>query len=184
MAGRKVKLTTKKTDRKYQRDRTKALQNHDQGLSNLQKTPPKELVGTSRTAYTKIVQQLNQDGFIKQLDIQIVVNLCRQIQVAHAAYDEIFVGKDGKEPEGIQTPIYKAVQGPDGEVKEHLFMGYKKNPAVTVLDSATAKIKSLSESLGMTPASRAALLDMTKTDDDDVVSIDDVMGRSKAANGW
>ena len=176
MAGRKAKLTVKKTDRKYQRDRTKALQKHDQGLQNLQATPPNGLVGVARDAYEKIVQQFNTDGYIKQLDIQIVVNLCRQIQVAHEAYIELFVGRKNHGPEGIQTPIYKAVQGPNGEVKEHLFMGYKKNPAVTVLDSATAKIKSLSEALGMTPASRATLLDMTKGDADDDVGVDDVMG--------
>lgn len=177
MAGRKAKLTTDKNDRKYQRDRTKTLQKHDKSLQNLQSTPPSDLVGVARDAYEKIVQQLNSDGYIKQLDIQIVVNLCRQIQVAHQAYIEIFVGQDNKGPEGIQNAIYKAVQGPDGQVKEHLFMGYKKNPAVTVLDSATAKIKSLSEALGMTPASRATLLDMTKGDADDDVGVDDVMGK-------
>lgn len=174
MAGRKSKVTTDKKDRKYQRDRTKKLQQHDAVMSPLQKTPPRELVGVARQAYTKIVNDLNASGVIKQIDINVVVALCKQIQINRSAYEHIYVGVNGSEPEGIQTPVYKAVQGPDGKVKEHLFMGYKKNPAVQTLDSSTAKIKSLCETLGMTPSSRASLLSMTSDDDDDATDISDV----------
>ena len=177
MAGRKAKVTNDDKDRKYQRDRTDNLKKHDADLQNLQTTAPRELVGVARTAYTKIVKDLNASGVIKQIDINVVVALCKQIQINRSAYQHIFVGVNGSEAEGIQTPIYKAVQGPDGKVQEHLFMGYKKNPAVQTLDSSTAKIKSLCETLGMTPASRASLLDMTKGDADDDVGVDDVMGK-------
>lgn len=179
MAGRKAKVTTDKKDRKYQRDRTAKLQKHDAVLSPLQKSPPRELVGVARTAYKKITTQLNEAGILKNIDLSIVVQLCKQIQLNRSAYEHIFVGVDGKQPEGIQTPIYKAVQGVDGEVKEHLFMGYKKNPAVQTMDSSTAKIKSLCETLGMTPSSRASLLSLATNDDDDGDSIADVMSNAK-----
>lgn len=174
VAGRKAKVTNDEKARKYQRERTETMQKHDQSLQNLQPTPPRELVGVARTAYTKIVNDLNASGVIKQIDINVVLALCKQIQINRSAYEHIFIGVNGSEPEGIQTPIYKAVQGPDGKVKEHLFMGYKKNPAVQTLDSSTAKIKSLCETLGMTPSSRASLLSITSTDDDDATDISDV----------
>ena len=172
MAGRKAKVTNDEKARKYQRERTETMKKHDASLQNLQPTPPRELVGVARQAYTRIVNDLNSSGVIKQIDINVVIALCKQIQINRSAYEHIFVGVNGSEAEGIQTPIYKPVQGPDGKVKEHLFMGYKKNPAVQTLDSSTAKIKSLCETLGMTP--RASLLSMTSTDDDDTTDISDV----------
>lgn len=180
MAGRKAKVTTDKSSRKYQRDRTKKLQQHDAVMSPLQKTPPRELVGVARTAYTRITTQLNQAGLLKSIDLSIVVQLCKQIQLNRSAYEHIYVGVDGNKPEGIQTPIYKAVQGPDGIVQEHLFMGYKKNPAVQTLDSSTAKIKSLCETLGMTPSSRASLLSLATDDDDKGESLSDVLSKNSA----
>lgn len=179
VAGRKAKITNDEKDRKYQRERTKNMQKHDASLQNLQPTPPRELVGVARQAYTKIVNDLNASGVIKQIDINVVVALCKQLQINRSAYEHIYVGVGSSGPEGIQTPIYKAVQGPDGEVKEHLFMGYRKNPAVQTLDSSTAKIKSLCETLGMTPTSRASLLDLTGSDDDSEVSIADVLKNAK-----
>ena len=178
MAGRKAKVTNDKKDRKYQRDRTKAMQKHDKALTNLQRTPPKELVGTARTAYTKIVDELNASGVIKQIDLNVVIALCKQIQINRSAYEHIYIGVEGDTPEGIQTPIYKPVQGPDGKVIEHTFLGYKKNPAVQTLDSSTAKIKSLCEALGMTPSSRASLLSMSN-DDDDSTNVSDLFKNAK-----
>ena len=183
MAGRKAKVTNNKSDRKYQRDRTANLQNHDKSLPGLQPTPPRELVGSARTVYKHLVKDLNTSGIIKNIDLNVVIQLCKQIQINRNAYDHIFVGVEGHDPEGIQTPLYKAVQGPDGEIKEHMFIGYKKNPAVQTLDSSTAKIKSLCETLGLTPSSRASLLAFAANDDDDSnVSIADVM--AKASTGF
>lgn len=179
MAGRKAKITTDKSDRKYQRERTKKLQKHDSSMALLPTSPPKALVGVAKEAYTKIATELNNSGVIKAIDINVVIALCKQIAINHSAYTHIFVGVGNSGPEGIQTPIYKAVQGPDGEVKEHLFMGYRKNPAVQTLDSSTAKIKSLCETLGMTPTSRASLLDLAGSDDDSEVSIADVLKNAK-----
>lgn len=175
MAGRKAKVTTDKKDRKYQRERTKNLQQHDATMAKLPLAPPPELVDVARDAYIKIAKDLNSQGLIKAIDSAVVIALCKQIQINRSAYEHLFVGIGNNGPEGIQTPVYKAVQGPDGTIKEHLFLGYKKNPAVQTLDSSTAKIKSLCETLGMTPSSRASLLDLTKPDSDDSQSIADVL---------
>lgn len=180
MAGRKAKVTTDKKDRKYQRERTKKMQQSDQVLKPLDPTPPPQLTGTAKDAYVKIVNDLNAQGIIKDIDSSVVIALCQQIQINRSAYLHIYVGIGGEDPEGIQTPIYKAVQGPDGKIQEHLFLGYKKNPAVATLDSSTAKIKSLCETLGMTPSSRASLLNIAKPDDDDGQSIADVLKQTKS----
>ena len=177
MAGRKPKLTTDKSDRKYQRDRTEQLQKHDKALPDLQPTPPADLKGVARTAYTKIVKQLNNQGFIKQLDLNLVVSLCREIQIARDAYKNIF---EGDPPKGTLLAKKKTLQGPGGKKVGEVITEYYQNPAVKTLESATRSIKSLSETLGMTPTSRASLLELTKTSDDDDVDISEVLSQNKA----
>lgn len=175
MPGRKSKITTDKSDRKYQRDRTKLLKDNDATLADLDPTPPTSLVGVAATAYTKIVNDLNAQDVIKEIDVNVVIALARQIQLADSAYKRIYIGVDGSEPEGIQQAVFKPVlQGGSGGVIEQQFLGFKKNPAVSTLDAATAKIKSLSETLGMTPSSRASLLSLSASDegdDDDIKKI-------------
>ena len=164
MAGRKMKLTTDKKDRADQRERTKALQKHDHTLADIPATPPSELKGYAQIAYTTIVKELNTAGLIKGIDRNIVIELCKQIQISRSAYDDIF---GGDEPMGTLIPIEKTLQGPYGKVIDVVVTGYRQNPSVKTLDSATAKIKSLSETLGMTPSSRASLLNMVTPDDEE-----------------
>lgn len=177
MAGRKTKLTTNAKDRKDQRERTKQLQKHDAVLDQLQVTPPAELLGVGRRAYSLIVKQLNKSNLIKQIDIHLVVELCKQIQISRTAYESIYKPDDKGHIEGIQTPIYKPVQDASGQILETVFTGYRRNPAVDTLDKATKNIRSLSSELGMSPSSRASLLDLIKSDDTDKVSAADIMGK-------
>ena len=146
-------------------------------MQKLQESPPKHLKGIARYCWTQIVPELNKQGWLKQSDKLIVEQLCTQVAIYREAYQHIFVGipnKEGKcKPEGIQTAIYTAVQDSSGKILEHQFQGYKVNPAVKTLDSATAKIKTLSESLGMTPQSRAQLLNISD-DDSEKPSLEDL----------
>jgi P27 family predicted phage terminase small subunit len=80
---------------------------------------------------------LNQAGLAKQTDKAVVIALCEQIQLARMSYEDI-------NENGIS-------------------MGNRKNPAASILDSATAKIKSLSDALGLSPQARASIV----LDDDD-----------------
>lgn len=168
MPGRKPKLTDNKADRKCQRDRTQILKTSTDGLAALNSTPPSSLVGLGAKAYTKIVNDLNSQELIKEIDVNVVIALARQIQIADSAYKHIYCGVNGGDPEGLQQAIYRPImQGGSGGVVDQQFVGFKKNPAVATLDSATAKIKSLCESLGMTPTSRASLLSLSTQNDDD-----------------
>lgn len=178
---RKPKLTTNQKDRKYQRERTKKLINETSEMPMLQSTPPRHLVGIARYAWKQVVDDLNGQGWLKQSDKAIVEQLCAQVAVYREAYQHIFVGFPDKKseckPEGIQQAIWAPVQDSSGKILEHCFSGYKVNPAVKTMDSAAAKIKSLSETLGMTPQSRASLLDIT--DKDDTESLSDVLKKQK-----
>ncbi|KRM26502.1 phage terminase, small subunit [Schleiferilactobacillus harbinensis DSM 16991] len=61
----------------------------------------------------------------------------------------------------VERLAYEAIQD-NGVVLE----SGRKNPACQVLDSATAKVKSLAESLGLSPAARASLMNVETNDDD------------------
>lgn len=173
---RQTKLTNNPSDRKDQRDRTQRLINETKNMDKLQETPPKHLVGIARYTWTQIVPVLNEQGWLKQTDKPLVEQLCTQIAIYRDAYLHIFVGIPNKDsectPEGIQTPIYSAVQDSSGKILEHIFSGYKVNPAVNTLNKATIQIKSLAQELGMTPQARASLLNISS--DDDGMSMSDL----------
>jgi P27 family predicted phage terminase small subunit len=108
------------------------------GWDQLQERAPKHLSGVARSTWSTLVPILNKQGLVKQIDKQIVTALCEQIQVERDAY----------------TAIQE-----NGIVMEN----GRKNPACQVLDSATAKVKSLSDSLGLNPQARASLVNVETT---------------------
>ncbi|MFT8584542.1 MAG: phage terminase small subunit P27 family [Liquorilactobacillus hordei] len=168
MAGRKMKLTGKKADKKYQRDRTQKLIEKTKDYSLLQKTPPRILKGKAKWAYKRLYPVLNESGFVKQADLQTVVTLCMNIELLNEAYEDIQKNK-------ISKATYRTVVNPvTGEVIANDFAGYRRNPSTQILDSATAKIKTLGEALGLTPSARASLLSLAK-DDENEESLSDML---------
>lgn len=137
MAGRKIKITADPHDRADQRRRTEELAQKTEGMEQLQTTPPRFLTGYASSAWRELIPMLNQAGLVKQVDKAVVIALCEQIQLARMSYEDI-------NENGIS-------------------MGNRKNPAASILDSATAKIKSLSDALGLSPQARASIV----LDDDD-----------------
>ena len=142
MAGRKIKITTNDKDRADQRRRTEELMTKTKDWDKIQPTPPRHLTGVAYAAWTELVPVLNKAGVAKQSDKFILCALCEQIKVERQAYDEL-------EKNGI------------------VLDSGRKNPAAQVLDSATAKVKSLSESLGLSPQARASLMNIQDTGADD-----------------
>lgn len=140
MAGRKLKITVDPHDRADQRRRTEELAQKTDGMAQLQDTPPRYLTGYASAAWRELVPLLNQAGLVKQVDKPLVIALCQQIQLVRTAYEDI-------NENGIS-------------------MGSRKNPAASIMDSATAKIKSLSDALGLSPQARASIV-LDNDDDDD-----------------
>ncbi|MFT8861274.1 phage terminase small subunit P27 family [Schleiferilactobacillus harbinensis] len=141
MAGRKIKITTDEHDRADQRRRTEELGKKTASMQQLQVTPPRFLTGYASAAWREMVPLLNKSGLVKQVDKPIVIALCQQIQVSRMAY--LDVNKNG------------------------LTSGSRKNPAAAILNDSTTKIKSLSDSLGLSPQARASIVLDNQDDDDD-----------------
>jgi P27 family predicted phage terminase small subunit len=138
--GRKMKITQDQADRADQRRRTEELAKKTSGMKPLQVTPPRYLTGYAYSAWSELVPLLNAAGLAKQVDKPLVIALCEQIQLSRQAYEDI--NENG------------------------LSVGSRKNPAAAILDSATAKIKSLSDALGLSPQARASIV-LDNDDDDD-----------------
>ena len=156
--ARKNKITDDEKAEKYQRNRTKKLKDSTADWQQLQKTAPVYLSNLAKKMYYSILPALQKSDVVKQPDLAVVVALCMQGDILRQAYEDI-------KKHGIQQAIYKSPISPTGEVGEPEFQGYKKNPAVTTLSDATAKIKQLSSELGLTPQSRATLLNVTDDQD-------------------
>lgn len=142
MAGRKPKITTSDSDRADQRRRTETLLDKTKDLNRLQERAPKHLKGVARATWETLAPQLNSQHMVKEIDKNVMTALCEQVQVERWAYEAI-------EEQGV------------------LLDSGRRNPACQVLDSATAKVKSLAESLGLSPQARASLINLTTEDDAD-----------------
>lgn len=171
MPGRKPKLTTNPSDRKEQRERTEQLITKTSGMKELQKTPPRHLKSYAHTLWINLFPILKETKYVKQADAKTVEMLCMNYQVMREAYDEI-------KENGIVKASYKTVVSPvTGEILAHDFTGFKRNPATQILDTTTAKIKSLSEALGLTPASRAQIMNIVPDETGDEPSLDELLSK-------
>lgn len=157
--GRPIKLD-RNADRKYQRENAKALDEFQKGMAELQPSPNKNIKsGKAGYIYKQLREQLNEQGFVKEIDVHLVNLLAIHIDMYYQAYQAV-------SKYGIQQAIYGVEQSATGEViDEHRFKGFKANPAVNTLNMCTNQIKSISEKLGMTPISRASMLANIKVDD-------------------
>lgn len=159
MAGRKIKITTDQHDRADQRRRTEELAQKTDGMEQLQITPPRYLTGYASASWRELVPLLNKAGLVKQVDKAVVISLCEQIQLARMAYED--VNENG------------------------LSSGSRKNPAASILDSATAKIKSLSDALGLSPQARASIvLDNDDEDNDGPTLKEALKANDKEGETW
>ncbi|MGB2512111.1 phage terminase small subunit P27 family [Leuconostoc suionicum] len=140
---RKAKLTIDESDRAYQRQRTEALKQANADMNKLPKTPPKYLTGVASRLWTTLVPELNKTGYITVADKSTLEAFCINYSAMREAYESI-------KSVGV---MYQN----DGK--------YIKNPATAILNDATGKVKSLGGELGLSPSSRATLIDMASSDD-------------------
>lgn len=142
---RKAKVTNEEDDRKDQRDRTEHLKDVLAAKDKLSEQAPAHLAGDAKKLWETIVPELNATGYVIGVDASEVETLAMNYQMLREAYESV---KDN----GI---TYMA----GGKMF--------KNPAVGIIDSTTKVIKSIGSDLGLSPQSRATLIDMAATDDDD-----------------
>lgn len=142
-----MKLTTNPKDRKDQRVRTEELISATEDMDKLQESAPAHLKGVARYAWVQLWPILNESGLVKQADKATLELLCINYQIAREAYKDVL---------------------DRGVIVEN-----RANPSTKTLDSSTAKVVSLSRELGLTPASRATLLNVSN-DDEGSASLDEM----------
>lgn len=147
---RKAKITTSDSDRAYQRRRTEALKEANEEMTNLSEKPPRHLKGVAKQLWVTLVPELNKLGYITVSDNSTVEAFCINYSVMREAYDSI------KEVGAIYEN-----QG-----------RYYKNPATAVLNDATGKVKSLGGELGLSPSSRATLIERANDNDSSLTGED------------
>lgn len=125
--------------------------------NEINQTPPKYLKATGRSMWSKLMPLIGDQ--LEESDRALVESYCFNYQLLREAYGDI-------KENGIQYPLYKIVTTARGDVLDaHHFEGYKANPAVKTLDSATSKLSALGQQLGLSPASRAELAKLPKPTD-------------------
>lgn len=143
------KLTTNKSDRKEQRDRTKDLIDKQKTMKKLSKTPPTYLKKEARKAWLTIVPQLLSAGYVTALDKSTIEAYCINYQALVDAYESL-------KEDGILIESRN---------------GIRKNPATGVINDATAKLNSISDRLGLSPSARATIGDGSDDDNDSIESL-------------
>lgn len=145
-------------------------------MDKLQVTPPKYLKSYARSLWKRLVPILREEPTIKEIDRQALEALCVNYQIMRNAYENI-------QEHGISSAVYRTVVSPtDGSKISTDFVGYKRNPATQVLDSATAKVERLSADLWLTPAQRASLTDLD--DDESKENMGDLLNGSDENDGF
>ena len=170
--ARKPKITTDKHARADQRRRTEKLIEQTKDVDDLKMTPPPYFSDLASTVWKTVIPVLKKMETVKQTDSAIVEAFCINYEQMVTAYNDI-------QEHGQVQGIWKTVVLPTGEVLEDEkgnprkdFQGFKRNPSTQILDAATAKLKALASELGLTPTSRASLINMLadKTEGVDVAT--------------
>lgn len=126
---------------------------------------------TGRSMWSRLMPLIG-DSLLEN-DRALVESYCFNYQLLRTAYDNI-------QENDIQYPLYRIVMTPKGDIIDpHHFEGYKPNPSVKTLDSASSKLDSLGKQLGLSPASRAELAKLPDNSDGDVSIADLLSGGDK-----
>lgn len=167
MAGRPRKLTKNPSDRKDQRDATQKLIDENNSEPSIAAKAPKYLKSYARSMYNNLAPILSQKGYITQSEQAILESFCVTFQMLRVAYED--VNKNGQSRAAYRT----VVDQNSGDVIAHDFTGFKRNPSTQIIDSATSRLISLGQQLGLTPVSRATFANLN-ADKDDGFSVSDL----------
>lgn len=137
---RKIDLDSK---RKSQRLVAKRVHENSEDLKKLPETAPRHLDRIASRMWTQLVPVLNKTGITTIQDKAVVESFCMSYSMLRNAWGSI--QEHGQTYESESGRIYK-------------------NPAVDILSDSQNKIKQLGGSIGLTPESRAAFVDLGKSD--------------------
>lgn len=119
----------------------------------LSNTPPDYLTKNARYMWRRLVPLLKENSITNSLDKTMIESFCINYHTLRMGYDS--VAKDGV--------IYVTESGT-----------IKKNPATQVIDLASKNLRAIGAELGLTPMSRAKLLESADDDGDSTSAIEAV----------
>ena len=124
-------------------------------------TPPHHLGKIASAMWRKMVPVLNASNKMAPLDKNLVEMYASQYEIYRNAYEDI-------KENGQVTKVYKTVVNPvTGDVISKDMTGYKRNPSTQIYSDAIKQLKSLGSELGLSPASRAELMQLSLDDGKD-----------------
>lgn len=124
-------------------------------------TPPHHLGKIGSAMWRKMVPVLNASNKMAPLDKNLVEMYASQYEIYRNAYEDI-------KENGQVTKVYKTVVNPvTGDVIAKDMTGYKRNPSTQIYSDAIKQLKSLGSELGLSPASRAELMQLSLDDGKD-----------------
>lgn len=124
-------------------------------------TPPHHLGKIASAMWRKMVPVLNASNKMAPLDKNLVEMYASQYEIYRNAYEDI-------KENGQVTKVYKTVVNPvNGDVIANDMTGYKRNPSTQIYSDAIKQLKSLGSELGLSPASRAELMQLSLDDGKD-----------------
>ena len=119
--------------------------------------------------WRKIVPFLESTKRVQRIDTYLVEQYCTQYEIYRLAYKEV-------QENGVQTKIFSSLQNSAGEVIGKDFVGYRKNPAVGVMNDANKQLNSIGIQLGLTPKGRQELMEIANTEKEE--SVGDMLKKS------
>ena len=122
-AGRKRKITSDDKARAYQRRQSKQAKKVQNGLKNLQQTPPNHLDLVAKRLWRSIAPELIKIGNIKQLD-------CMNLEALCTTYSIYLKAEKDYEQYGSYVETDKG--------------SLMKNPAISIISDCARNMKSLS----------------------------------------
>lgn len=156
--GRPRKLSPNDNDIKSERKFAEDLKVYTKDLEPIATNPPDELHGAGRYMWTYLIPEIKKMDQLKKVDRSTMESYCEQFTIYREAMKDV-------NEHGISTAIYKTVMNQVTGEKTTDFVGYKKNPAVSIISDATRNMKALASELGFTPQSRAAIMQIMKDTD-------------------
>lgn len=122
--------------------------------------PPDYLGRQAKVIWRKVVVFLEENSAVNRIDSNLVEMYCTQYEIYRNAYQHI------KEHGEVQA-IYKPVQDYEGNVIDHAFQGFKRNPMTSIYSDSLKNLTKIGSELGLSPASRAELLQLNVDDGKD-----------------
>ena len=90
---------------------------------------------------------------VKRVDSNLVEQYCTQYEIYRYAYADVQIN-------GIQSKIFSSLQDSPGQIVGEDFTGFRKNPAVGIMNDANKQSNAIGIQLGLTPKGRQELMEL------------------------